>query len=162
MSKRFLRPGEYFFGRHAGSVGTLLGSCVSITLWHPGKRLMAMTHFLLPRDPQGERVYDTHYGVGVFHRLLRDMAMHGTHPAEYRKGIYGGGSLLAQDRPTSRVGQQNIKFAREQFEILAWTPDETDVDGSDYRRLNMDGGTGRVVCQRLGWKSSTFAAGRNT
>ncbi|TRX73917.1 chemotaxis protein CheD [Pseudomonas mangiferae] len=160
MSKRFLRPGEYFFGLHQGTVGTLLGSCVSITLWHPRRRLMAVTHFLLPRDPQGILVYDTRYGVGVFHRLLRDMAKFDTHPAEYRKGIFGGGSLMARERPSTRVGQQNIAFAREQFEILTWTADHTDVDGSDYRRLSMDGRTGEVDCQRLVWKSSTFV-GRN-
>ncbi|WP_263140674.1 chemotaxis protein CheD [Pseudomonas sp. RIT-PI-AD] len=160
--KRFLRPGEYFFGLHEGSVATLLGSCVSITLWHPRRRLLALTHFLLPRDPQGILVYDTRYGVGVFHRLLRDMAVFGTHPAEYRKGIYGGGSLLGHDKePRSRVGRQNIEFAQEQFEILTWSADHYDLDGSDYRRLSIDGSSGQVDCQRLSWKSATFA-GRNT
>ena len=35
----FLQPGEYFVGDADYQIRTMLGSCVSMTLWHPGKRI---------------------------------------------------------------------------------------------------------------------------
>jgi len=46
-SDKFLQPGEVGVGDSACRFRTLLGSCVSITLWHPQRRFGAMSHFLL-------------------------------------------------------------------------------------------------------------------
>ena len=43
----FLQPGEYVVGDAALRVRTMLGSCVSVTLWSPARRVGAMSHFLL-------------------------------------------------------------------------------------------------------------------
>ena len=37
----FLQPGEYFVGDADYQIRTMLGSCVSMTLWHPCKRVGA-------------------------------------------------------------------------------------------------------------------------
>ena len=44
----FLNPGEYAFGTELDRIRTILGSCVAVTFWHPGLRLGAMCHYLLP------------------------------------------------------------------------------------------------------------------
>src|SRR5664279_3361231 len=43
-----LMPGEWHFGPQALTLSTLLGSCVAVTLWHPGRRIGGMCHYLLP------------------------------------------------------------------------------------------------------------------
>jgi len=43
----FLNPGEYFVGGAGFQVRTILGSCVSIILWHQRLRYGAMSHYLL-------------------------------------------------------------------------------------------------------------------
>lgn len=50
----FLQPGEYFVADAGYQIRTMLGSCVSITLWHPKARIGAMSHFLLPSRHLGE------------------------------------------------------------------------------------------------------------
>ena len=50
----FLMPGEHFVGDARHRIRTLLGSCVSITLWHPQRRVGAMSHFLLTVGDNGE------------------------------------------------------------------------------------------------------------
>ena len=45
----FLHPGDWYFGDKHHKVRTLLGSCVSITLWHPKAKLGGMCHYLLAR-----------------------------------------------------------------------------------------------------------------
>ena len=44
----FLQPGDFYFGDKDTRIRTILGSCVSITLWHPTRLIGGMCHFLLP------------------------------------------------------------------------------------------------------------------
>ncbi|MBL8511280.1 MAG: chemotaxis protein CheD, partial [Betaproteobacteria bacterium] len=44
----FLQPGEFYFGDADTRIRTLLGSCVSITMWHPTRRIGGMCHYMLP------------------------------------------------------------------------------------------------------------------
>lgn len=51
----FLHPGEFYFGGGPTRIATLLGSCVSITVWHPRLLVGSMCHYMLPnrqRPPQ--------------------------------------------------------------------------------------------------------------
>ena len=106
---RFLMPGEYLFGPLQEPVATLLGSCVAVTLWHPRCRLLAVSHFVVPRSASDQD--DTRSGEAVFARLQRDMVRHRTAPEEYRKGLYGGGSCLQPGQRNSlQIGL--IKVAR--------------------------------------------------
>ena len=145
----FLNPGDYFFGRHEGLVSTLLGSCVAVVLWHPRWRLLAVSHYLLPNDPQARSGLDTRYGEAVFKRIHADMLRHGTRPCEYRKGLFGGGSLVRFEAAGGRkIGHSNSAFAREQFSLRNWSVDYCDLNGTHYRRLQVDGRSGAVACQR--------------
>lgn len=147
----FLHPGEYFFGQHPGTVTTLLGSCVAIIAWHPRWRLLAVSHYLLPNDPRAYNDLDTRYGAAVFRRIQADMRRHGTDPSEYRKGIYGGGSLMRlEGRPARRIGDDNSTFAQQQFSLRNWAVDHCDLQGQHYRRLQIDGQSGAIDCQRNG------------
>lgn len=49
----YLLPGEYFVGDARYRIRTVLGSCVSITLWHRPLRIGAMSHFLLSEREAG-------------------------------------------------------------------------------------------------------------
>ena len=44
----FLHPGECYFGGGPTRIATLLGSCVSITVWHPRLLVGGMCHYMLP------------------------------------------------------------------------------------------------------------------
>lgn len=153
ISSLFLRPGDYFFGRHDGPVTTLLGSCVSIILWHPRWRLLSVSHYVLPRDPARsngpDEDADTRYGEAVFRRLEQDMQRFGTRPGEYRKSLFGGGTLSGSPRRgTRQVGHSNSEFALRQFQQRNWQVDHCDLEGDLYRRLSIDGHSGRIDCER--------------
>jgi len=143
---RFLLPGQYLFGQHPEPVVTLLGSCVAVVLWHPRRQLLAVSHFVVPGGAFAQD--DTRCGEAVFARLQEDMVRHRTAPADYRKGIYGGGTCLQPGRSGSlQIGLKNIAFAREQFARLGWRVDDQQLGGLGYRRLTLDGRDGRLACQ---------------
>jgi chemotaxis protein CheD len=148
-SHQFILPGDYFFGEFEGPIVTLLGSCVAVTLWHPQRRLVAVSHFLLSRSRDPD-IQDTRYGEGVFQQLQQDMRRYGTKPEEFRKGLFGGGSRIrCGSNPNVQVGANNVRFAREQFQRLAWRIDQEHLGGKEYRRLTLDGRNGMLVCQCL-------------
>jgi chemotaxis protein CheD len=68
----FLNPGEFHFGDGKTRISTLLGSCVSITLWHPRKRIGGMCHFMLTeRRPSPDMPLDGRFGSEAFAMFLQ-------------------------------------------------------------------------------------------
>ncbi len=154
MTVRYLNPGDYVFGHLPDGVRILLGSCVSMILWHPQKRLLAANHILLPELPgvagnskgPGER-----FAGAVFDRLQRDMAAAGTCAHEYRKELFGGSRLLGTEATATvagkSVGERNVAYIRARASALGWYFNRTDVGGRAARRINVDGQTGRVTVE---------------
>lgn len=111
----FLQPGEHFVGDADYRIRTLLGSCVSITLWHADRRIGAMSHFLLPsRSASVGGVLDGRYGEEVMQIMLRELAAVGIRPTDCVGKIFGGGNMFpGQSRADVRnVGLKNGEAAR--------------------------------------------------
>lgn len=93
----FLMPGEHFVGDARHRIRTLLGSCVSITLWHPRRRVGAMSHFLLTVGEK-DTVADLNgrYCEGALELMLTELERLGVRPAECEAKIFGGGMMFPQ------------------------------------------------------------------
>ena len=114
-SKVFLHPGELCFASDGEHLHTLLGSCVSITLWHPRLRVGGMCHFVLPSRPVGStsRRPDGRYGdeaVELFERAAEER--HSALP-DYQVKVFGGGNMLGDQAgsPEDLVGTRNAEAA---------------------------------------------------
>ncbi len=95
----FLRPGELYFGDRAARIRTILGSCVSITMWHPRLLLGGMCHFMLPkRGTNGVGPLDGRYADEAVHLLMKEIRAAGTSPTEYQVKLFGGGDMFAYER----------------------------------------------------------------
>lgn len=111
----FLQPGEYFVGDTDYRIRTLLGSCVSITLWHPVRRIGAMSHFLLASRPSRPGLeLDARYGEEAMCLMLRELDRAGVAPDECQGKIFGGGDMFpGQVRAGgTHVGKRNGEMAR--------------------------------------------------
>ncbi len=49
-----LKIGQFYFGSGRTKIRTLLGSCVSIAMWHPRLKIGGMCHYMLPHRGMGE------------------------------------------------------------------------------------------------------------
>lgn len=109
----FLSPGEYFVGDARHHVRTLLGSCVSITLWQRERRVGAMSHFLLadrgPVRGGGTQALDGRYGTEALQLMLQGLARLGVAPAQCEAKLFGGGDMFPAhaDRGPTKVGRRN-------------------------------------------------------
>lgn len=156
----FLAPGDYFVGDSRYRVHTLLGSCVSITLWHPQRRLGAMSHFLLaergltrvsPNAPPRPHLppalaLDARYGVEALALMLADLAELGVQAAACEAKIFGGGDMFpGQQRGTGmNVGQRNGGAARAMLQAHGIRVVSHSLFGIGHRKIVFDLATGDV------------------
>lgn len=111
----FLQPGEYFVADADYQIRTMLGSCVSITLWHPATRQGAMSHFLLPTRgaSKPKQKLDARYGDEALCLMLQDLRRLGIPTAQCQGKIFGGGNMFPGKLRADgiNVGQRNGEAA---------------------------------------------------
>jgi chemotaxis protein CheD len=112
----FLQPGELFVGDAGFKIRTILGSCVSITLWHPGKRIGGMSHFLLASRGTISRGQDLdgRYGDEALQSLIQQLDSYGVSHRQCQAKVFGGGNMFPDHCHAGaiNVGQRNGEAAR--------------------------------------------------
>lgn len=101
----YLLPGEYFVGDARYRIRTVLGSCVSITLWHRGLRIGAMSHFLLSeREADGDPApgLSGRYGRDAMALMVAQLQERGVRVRECEAKVFGGGTMF----PSIEAGRQ--------------------------------------------------------
>lgn len=143
----FLQPGEYYFGGARTRIRTLLGSCVSITLWHPRLHVGGMCHYLLPgRNRAAADRPDGRYAEEVFEVFAAEMRSLGTRPEEYEAKLFGGGKMfdaLEQD-DIINVSQRNVRAGLELAAKHGLRIHAEDLGGDGHRNIVFDLWSGNV------------------
>lgn len=149
----FLQPGEFFVADAAYQVRTMLGSCVSITLWSPLKRVGAMSHFLLPtrgRSNTTEQL-DARYGDEALELMLAEMQSMDISPAQCQGKIFGGGNMFPDhlQADAHSVGQRNGEAALELLNRYGIPIVSESLFGVGHRQIIFDVRNGDVWCQQI-------------
>lgn len=145
----FLQPGEYFVGDADYQIRTMLGSCVSITLWNPPTRLGAMSHFLLPTYgvmDTAVRPMDARYGDEALALMLAELAQAGIEPSQCQGKIFGGGSMFPKHSRASNlhIGRRNGEAARALLQAQGIPIVSESLFGIGHRQIIFDVSTGDV------------------
>lgn len=148
----YLQPGEVGAGDASHVFKTLLGSCVSIALWHPMCRVGAMSHFLLPTRgrPSGMSL-DGRYADEAIPLMWQHIARLGVDPAECRAKIFGGARMFPSESPsdTISVGRRNGDVARELLRARGIQIVAEDLFGCGHRKLIFDVSSGDVWSRQI-------------
>jgi chemotaxis protein CheD len=146
-----LMPGQMCFGGGSpGELRTLLGSCVSITLWHPQRRLGGMCHFLLPRrDRRPDEVPDGRYGDEAVGLMVLRLKQAGTRPEDYVAHLYGGADTMPGNSTVRfNIGERNIERGWQLIEQHGFQLEGVDVGEDVPRTVTLDLGDGTVQMRR--------------
>lgn len=153
-----LSPGDFHFGGTDTRIHTLLGSCVSVTLWHPLLRVGGMCHYMLPhrRVPAAQHGLDGRYADHAVRMFLEVIGRIGTQPGEYVAQLYGGGNQFPpfQRGRAPDVAKDNIEAGLTLLDRFGFRLANTDLGGTGPRRLSFEVATGEVTL--------TSAAGRRS
>ena len=141
-----LGPGDFHFGQGRTRISTLLGSCVSITLWHPRHRIGGMCHYMMTeRDRPREGALDGRYASEAFELFLENIGAAGTRPNEYQAKLFGGGNMFSNDQGKSpEIGTRNIECGKHFLSQYNIPLISAHVGGSGRRKLHFDLWTGNV------------------
>lgn len=150
----YLHPGELCVSRHPRKVITVLGSCVSVTMFSPRLQAGAICHGILPRCRSTNReclaacIEAFKYMDCAILHMLHVFREYGITNNEIEVKIFGGADTLAS-KSSNTVGSQNIKITldiirREKLRVVA-----ADVGDSFGRKLIFFTDTGDAYLKRL-------------
>lgn len=145
-----LLAGQWWLGQGTQQVKTLLGSCVGVTLWHPGRRLGAMCHYLLPerRRPVDEP-RDARFGDEALEMIVEALGPLGVRPQDCEAHLYGGADTLSLSAGVRfNVGERNIERGWQLIDHYGFQLIGVDVGDTVPRTVSLDMRTGEVAMRR--------------
>lgn len=152
----FLQPGELYFGGRETRIRTILGSCVSLAIWHPHLHVGGMCHFMLPGRARPEQAaLDGRYADEAMELLLADVRKIGARPGEYRLKMFGGGNMFPgiARGDANHIGVKNVQTARELSARHGFACVSEHVEGSGHRYLIFDVWNGVVSLRHKAMES---------
>jgi len=153
----YLKPGEMHFAEQPTLVVTVLGSCVSITMFSRSAGLGAICHGLLPScKGQLQCGGDCLDGFKYVDCSIRRMAVlfyqRGVRRSEIEVKCFGGADMFNRDintREAVSVGNQNLTIAQQVLASEGLSLKVSDVGGRRGRKILFYTDTGDVFLKLL-------------
>jgi chemotaxis protein CheD len=148
---QFLQPGEYALGRSGHMFTTVLGSCVSITLWNRERRVGAISHFVVPTRGVPARILDARYGDEALLLMLRGLDRLGIPREECEAKIFGGAKMFYSETRANAmsVGERNGETARSLLRLYGIRTVSEDLFGLGHRKVVFDVHSGDVWSRQV-------------
>jgi len=140
----YLKPGDFCFGQGNLRITTVLGSCVSIILWHPLLVHGGMCHYMLPTRDAPYTVPDGKYGDEAMELFMRELRKRRTVPGQYQVRLYGGGNMFDAPATGVDIGKLNVQMAHNLLSQHGFTLVDDHVGMSGRRRIAFDVWSGEV------------------
>ncbi len=144
MQEVYLQPGDFCFGENQLRITTVLGSCISIILWHRRLAHGGMCHFMLPSALKPSLKLNGKYADEALDLFMLELKKRHTVPANYRVYLYGGGKMFATEKCAQDIGSQNIAKAHQLLQQFGFTVDDEHVGDFGRRRIAFDVWSGAV------------------
>lgn len=142
--RRFLQPGHLVVSAEPLTVTTILGSCVSVCLWDPTRHVGGVNHFMLPHGAGSPR-----FGNVAMEHLLAGVLALGARKRLLRARIFGGSCMFAAMQTAQHLGSKNAHLALDFLSQNAIEIAETDVGGTQGRKITFQTDEGSVCLSRI-------------
>lgn len=156
-NKIFLNPGELVVTTSNEIIWTLLGSCVSIILHCPKKKVSGICHAQLPSDNSNLTCKTTcpkpckkgeheqfRYVTCSFKYMLETFHNKGITNSEITVSLFGGATMYNFDNDIFKVGDMNIRKAKELIRHNKLKIINEDTGGTLSRSLTYYTETGKI------------------
>ena len=153
----YLKPGEMFFSTTPSLIVTVLGSCLSVTMYNPRLAIGAICHGILAHCDKHVENCDGclepfKYVDCSIREMLKAFRQFNVKARDVEIKIFGGADMFGK-RPVRKgidsVGRQNIKAARQVFKREGLATLSADTGGRQGRKIFFFTQTGEVLLKRL-------------
>ena len=138
-----IHPGEWYVGARYHSIYTVLGSCVSVTAWHPELKLGGMCHFILPTLPRGLK--DIKVNAGRYANTALEMMKLALSAqallTEFQLGLFGGSDTITH----FDVGKNNVIYAQQWLAAEQLNANRIDIGGRTSRSVTLHISSGVLI-----------------
>lgn len=143
----FLKPGEFYVGEEPAEISTILGSCVSVTIFSARRGIGGMCHAQLPRKRSSRTNDRFRYVDSSIYSMLHEFEQMGVNRTEMVVNLLGGADVLES---SLSIGRKNIETALEIIAKENLYLARSDVGGRRGRKIHFDTHTGKILLKRLG------------
>jgi chemotaxis protein CheD len=147
-NNHYLMPGNIFAHRDEYTVTTVLGSCVSVCLWDPVRKLGGINHFMLPLW-NGDGLASPRYGNIAISKLIERMLELGADRNNLRAKVFGGGDVLQAASAFMNIGTRNVVLAQDVLRDQRIPVISADTGGQNGRKLLYNTHSGVVLVKLL-------------
>lgn len=130
----FLLPGEYCVTKSPTLISTLLGSCVSISLYNKKIKFGGMNHYMLQKSPDPDS-NGPKYGDYSNEMMIKFMKKVDPNPANIEAMLFGGGHVVGHLHSGNGIANGNIQIAREILKKHNIKIVKEDTGGNNGRKL---------------------------
>jgi chemotaxis protein CheD len=141
-------PGNIFAHRNEYTVTTVLGSCVSVCLWDPVRKLGGINHFMLPLW-NGDGLASPRYGNIAISKLIERMLELGADRNNLKAKVFGGGDVLKVTSAFMNIGARNVVLAQDVLRDEKIPIISADTGGQNGRKLLFNTHSGIVLVKLL-------------
>lgn len=131
--KYTLEPGYIYISRKPSIITTILGSCISVTLFDRVNLYGGMNHYLMASKP-GIEGKSSKYGNNAIRALYRSMLDLGSLHINLTARVLGGSHTPCHDL-SEKIAQRNISMARAMLDNLGIPIESEDVGGVNGRKI---------------------------
>lgn len=148
----YLKPGEVYMAKEPTAVSTVLGSCVSVTLFNRRLGIGAICHALFPETKGKVNGDGFKYVDYALSKIIEKFDSLGIKLNEIEIKLFGGSNMVEisdENKLRATVGKQNIDAAFNLIENRKLRLISSDVGGLEGRKIVFHTHTGEVFVKRL-------------
>lgn len=135
-----LKQGKLHIATEPCRIDTVLGSCVSVTLYCPHTHLAAMNHAMLPKGENDDRFVNTSLPY-----MLRRLVTLGARRESLQAKLFGGANMFRHcPNEAMHIGKQNILAAQHWLGLNRIPLANMHVSGTTGRKIIFLSYTGQV------------------
>jgi chemotaxis protein CheD len=147
--------GEYYGSAEPVIIKTLLGSCVSVCLFDPVRKIGAMNHIFLPgRADLKHFDVKARFGINAMELLINEMLKLGADRQKLIAKTFGGAHILSEISKTNSQGRKISEFVTEFLKNESIRLIGHDLGGNQWRQVRFHTDTGDAFVRRI--KASQF------
>lgn len=152
MSVMRVKIGEVKFAELSVVLRThSLGSCVSVILYDPQKKVAGMSHILLPTVRTKEKGQERSlfqsckYADVAVPEMVRELERLGVRRRDLVAYVVGGAEMFRMSSTTLKVGQMNVASSKEQLEYFQIPIVREETGGDVGRTVEFHVETGELI-----------------
>jgi len=149
LEKIYLKPGELVIAEEPVMVTTVLGSCISVTMFHPKSGTAAICHAMLPK---GDGSASFKYVDTSINHMVKFFKFRKIRGNEIEVKLFGGADMFKSSTANVRnltVGWQNIAIATECLKRCGLVSSAIDTGGRRGRKLIFKTDSGAVFIKKM-------------